>query len=102
LGLGLDSVPDHSTISQNRRRRFKESTVFQDIFDHIVQLCIKKGLVTGEIIAIDSTHIKAYASLDKVEKVQIDKKPSDYLVQLEKGGKKDRRKFTTKTRSKRI
>ncbi|SFJ22627.1 Transposase domain [Thermoflavimicrobium dichotomicum] len=89
LGLGLeDKVPDHSTISQNRRRRFKDSTVFQDIFDHIVQLCIEKGLVTGEIVVVDSTHIKTYASPEKVEKVQIDKKPSDYLIQLEDEVKK--------------
>ena len=34
LGLDItDTVPDHSTFSQNRRRRFKDSTVFQEIFD---------------------------------------------------------------------
>ena len=36
LGLGLtDSIPNHSTISQNRRRRFKGTDVFQKIFDEI-------------------------------------------------------------------
>ena len=59
LGLDLtDPVPDHSTFSQNRRRRFKDSTVFQEIFDDIVKLCIEKGLVTGEVIVTDSTHSK--------------------------------------------
>ena len=45
LGLDLtDPVPDHSIFSQNRRRRFNDSTVFQEIFDHIVKLCIEKGI----------------------------------------------------------
>jgi hypothetical protein len=33
LGLKLrDKVPDASTLSQNRRRRFAESTIYQEIF----------------------------------------------------------------------
>jgi transposase len=89
LGLDLtDSVPDHSTFSQNRRRRFKDSTVFQEIFDHIVKLCIEKGLVTGEVIVTDSTHIKASAAKGKVEKVTVEKSPSQYLNTLEEEAKK--------------
>jgi transposase len=89
LGLDLtDPVPDHSTFSQNRRRRFKNSTVFQEIFDHIVKLCIEKGLVTGEVIVTDSTHIKASASKSKVEKVTVEKTPSQYLNTLELESKK--------------
>jgi hypothetical protein len=29
-------VPDASTLSQNRRRRFADSTIYQEIFDEIV------------------------------------------------------------------
>lgn len=37
LGLKLrDKVPDASTLSQNRGRRFAESTIYQEIFDEIV------------------------------------------------------------------
>ncbi|MCM3727724.1 transposase [Neobacillus cucumis] len=89
LGLDLtDSVPDHSTFSQNRRRRFKDSTVFQEIFDHIVKLSIEKGLVTGEVIVTDSTHIKARVAKSKVEKVVVEKTPSQYLNTLELEAKK--------------
>ncbi|MDQ0885976.1 transposase [Paenibacillus sp. V4I9] len=85
LGLDLmESVPDHSTLSQNRRRRFKNSSIFQEIFDHIVTLCIQKGIVTGDVIVTDSTHVKASASLSHSEKVKVDKKPSEYLEELEK------------------
>ena len=33
-----DKVPDASTLSQNRRRRFRDSDVYQEIFDEIVEL----------------------------------------------------------------
>jgi transposase len=89
LGLDLtDTVPDHSTFSQNRRRRFKDSTVFQEIFDHIVKLCIEEGIVTGEIIVTDSTHIKASSAKGKVEKIDVEKIPSQYLNTLEQEAKK--------------
>lgn len=42
LGLGLiDKVPDHSTISWNRRTRFKGTNIFQELFDEIVLQGIK-------------------------------------------------------------
>jgi transposase len=97
LGLDLtDTVPDHSTFSQNRRRRFKDSTVFQEIFDHIVKLCIEKGLVTGEVIVTDSTHIKASAAKGKVEKVVVEKTPSQYLNTLEQEAKKIEKELVEK------
>jgi transposase len=84
LGLDLnDPVPDHSTLSQNRRRRFRDSNVFQEVFDEIVSMCIKEGLVTGEVFVTDSTHIKANASNQKTERVRVEKTPSDYFLELE-------------------
>lgn len=84
LGLDLaDSVPDHSTFSQNRRRRFKKSGVFEEIFNHVVRECVAKGLIAGEIIVTDSTHIKASVSGDKVETVLVAQTPSAYLLELE-------------------
>ena len=44
-----DRIPDHSLFSQNRRRRFKDSQLFRDTFNHIVILCIQNGFVTGRI-----------------------------------------------------
>ncbi|SCZ70435.1 Transposase domain [Photorhabdus luminescens] len=46
LRLGLtEKVPDASTLSQNRRRRFNHSEAFQQIFDNIVEQAIARGLV---------------------------------------------------------
>jgi transposase len=89
LGLELDQrVPDHSTLSQNRRRRFAGTTVFSDIFDGIVEQCIKAGLVTGEALVTDSTHIKANASLERVHKAVVSQTPSEYLLELEEEARK--------------
>lgn len=66
LGLNLDErVPDHSTISQNRRRRFQEENIFRRVFEGILRQCIEKGLVKEELILTDATHVKANASFKK-------------------------------------
>jgi transposase len=97
LGLDLsDPVPDHSTFSQNRRRRFKDSKVIQEIFDHIVKLCIQEGLIAGNIVLTDSTHIKANASRGKIEKVIVEKQPSEYLNTLEEEAQKLENEFIQK------
>ncbi len=84
LGLDLaEPVPDHSTISQNRRRRFKNSLLFQEIFDTIISRCVAAGLVNGEVIVTDSTHIKASASRQRVEKIWVEKTPTEYMQMLE-------------------
>ncbi len=55
-GLGLSGkVPDHSTFSQNRRRRFRDSGLFEEIFVTIVARCVGLGLIDGELIACDGT-----------------------------------------------
>ena len=84
LGLDLeDSVPDHSTLSQNRRRRFKGSTIFEEIFIQVVRLCMDAGLVTGQAIAMDSTHVRANADNNKREIVTVTEEPREYLRKIE-------------------
>ncbi|MBR5317330.1 MAG: hypothetical protein IKU39_05490 [Lachnospiraceae bacterium] len=46
-------MPDHSTFSQNRRRRFKDAGIFREIFNEIVLRCIEFGIVSGEIGVAD-------------------------------------------------
>ena len=65
LGIDLDErVPDHSTISQLRRRKFDGTTLFRDIFDEVVRKCIEAGLIDGKLLLTDSTHIRANARND--------------------------------------
>ena len=44
----MQKVPEHSGFSQNRRRRFKDSGIFREIFNKIVLQCIQLGIVSGE------------------------------------------------------
>lgn len=39
----MQKIPDHSTFSQNRRRRFRDNTLFRDIFNEIIMQCINMG-----------------------------------------------------------
>jgi transposase len=91
LGLKLrDKVPDASTLSQNRRRRFSESTVYQEIFDQIVKLAMGKGLVSGAVLYTDSTHLKANANKNKYDVAEVAVKPAEYLQSLDQAISEDR------------
>lgn len=91
LGLKLTGkVPDASTLSQNRRRRFADSDVYQKLFDEIVELAIKRGLVTGQVLYTDATHLKASANKNKFDVVRVEVKPVEYLAQLEQAVEQDR------------
>lgn len=84
LGLKLtDGVFDASTLSQNRRRRFDDTSVAQDIFDAIVEQAIRRGLVEGRVLYTDSTHLKANANKGKYDLAMIAKSRADYWDALD-------------------
>jgi transposase len=91
--LGFDfttKVPDASTISQNRRRRFSDSSIYQDIFDEIVFFAMKKRLVDGKQLYTDSTHLKANANKNKFVLAQVQKSTRSYLDELDQDVTEDR------------
>lgn len=91
LGLKLrDKVPDASTLSQNRRRRFAESTIYQEIFDQIVELAVSRGLASGTVLYTDSTHLKANANKNKYDVGEVQVKPQQYLAALDAAIGEDR------------
>jgi len=76
-----ESTPDHSTFCKTRKRI--PTDIFQDVFDHILKLCVQAGLVGGRVQAIDSAYINANASIDRLVEVKmIDRDPKDYLDEL--------------------
>lgn len=84
LGIDLDeTVPDHSTISQNRRRRFRGKNLFRRLFEDILSLCIEQGLVDGGIVLTDSTHVKASASSKMNMKVLVERETTGYMERLD-------------------
>jgi transposase len=84
LGLRLtDKVPDASTLSQNRRRRFAGTGIEQEIFDTIVEQAIEHKLIGGRVLYTDSTHLKANANKRHYEQVDIEQTPAAYLAELD-------------------
>ncbi|MCD8380549.1 MAG: IS1182 family transposase [Lachnospiraceae bacterium] len=83
LGIDLDeSVPDHSTFSQLRRRKFGGTNLFEEIFDEVVRICMDRNLITGKLLLTDSTHVRANARNDLYETVTVSEEPSAYIKRL--------------------
>jgi transposase len=91
LGLRLtDPVFDASTLSQNRRRRYNDTAVAEDIFDAIVEQAIAKGLVDGTVLYTDSTHLKANANKNRYDTAVVAKSRADYWDALDAAIEQDR------------
>ena len=105
LGIDLDErVPDHSTISQLRRRKPRFRKVFRRLFEEVVQQCIEKGLVSGRLVATDSAHVKANASRSLEYLTEMPEEAGLYWEQLdqyEEDGLKELERRTGKRRKKR-
>lgn len=92
LGMGLtEKVIDASTFSQNRIRRFNGTDVFERIFTNIVEQVMRKGLVGGDSLYTDSTHLKANANKRKASnEVQL-VKASAYIESINQAVEADRK-----------
>lgn len=65
-----EKVPDHSTYSQNYKRKFckLEHDLLQTVFDKVIDLLIEWKCLDMTAVYIDSTHTKAYANKKKNHK----------------------------------
>jgi transposase len=62
-GLSIeDKIPDHSAFSRARNERFRDSDIFRQVFERVVEACIGAGLVGGEGFAVDASLIAADAN----------------------------------------
>lgn len=78
VGLDLDQMPwDHSTFSQNRKRRVTESGLLERLFDETVALAIKQKLVSHHP-TLDGTLVQATASHKSVVPLEVFLKPAAY------------------------
>lgn len=97
LGYGLtDQIPHHSTLSQNRIRRFTGTPIHREIFEEIVFQAMKHGLVGGRHLFTDSTKIKASANKGKYRREQVAESTREYLRELDKDITEDRMKHGKK------
>ena len=58
----MQKVPEHSIFGQNRKRRFKDASIFREIFSEIVMQCIKQNIVSGEIGVADGSFLPSNVS----------------------------------------
>lgn len=73
-----EELPWHSTIS--RTRKLFPKSMFEEVFNRVLKMCIDSGMVSGHTQAIDSAYIKANASLDSLEVKQPNQSVEDYVA----------------------
>ena len=86
IGYNLnESVPDHSTYSQNYKRKFckLEKDILQTVFDKVIELLVNYNCLDMTSVYIDSTHTKAYANKKKNHKEIIKIEAKKYQKELE-------------------
>jgi transposase len=93
-----DKVPHHSTFSENRLGRFRESDLLRHIFERVVWAAMAMGLVKGEGFAADASVLEANASryhgkapdeLDWTDKQRQTRAVAEYLAALDAAAEPD-------------
>jgi len=90
-GLGFHQpIPHHSTFSNNRRGRFQESKLFEQLFERIVKQCMEVGLVRGDNLSVDGSFVEANAAKESripreqlAEAAQVKHTLRQYLSELQ-------------------
>jgi transposase len=89
VGLNLDQDAwDASTFSQNRRRRFDESGLLEQLFDDTVKRAMAAGLVSRHV-SVDGTLVRANASYKSFVPLEVALDPEDYKRRLRAQDRED-------------
>jgi transposase len=88
LGLTLvDDVPDHSSISRVRDA-FAETGGLAQVLEQIVALCVRAGLVGGRSVHVDTTLVRANASLKEMCSLDSGQCVEEHLKEARQNGGK--------------
>lgn len=91
IGYDIDEkLPWHSTVSRTRGLISKES--FEKIFNKILKLCYQSGLIEGKHQSIDSTLVKANASLESLERKEPKLTVEEYINKTYEENKEEEQK----------
>lgn len=83
LGLGLtDAVPDQSTLSRTRKRLPEE--LFKQVFGLVLEMVAASGLLKGKVVGVDSTYLRADASMKSIVRRDTGESYADYIRRLAK------------------
>lgn len=73
LGISIyEDVPNYSTWSKNYQRRYKDSEVFDQIFNHIIRHGIDNDFIDTTTVFGDGTHRKANANSRKATDKEVE------------------------------
>ena len=91
LGLGLfDKVPDHSTISANYRRKFRDNDICSAIFLCVIEQLLENGVIDPSTVFVDGTHIKANANKHRSHREVADEVAMAFQEELDRDIDADR------------
>ncbi|MFO0590508.1 MAG: transposase [Polyangiaceae bacterium] len=83
--LGLlpgETVPDHSTISKMRKRL--GSDAFETMFRFVLGVVEKSGLLKGKVMGVDSTYLRADASMKTIVRRDTGEVYQEFIKRLAK------------------
>jgi transposase len=81
LGLmAQERVPDHSSLSRIRTRL--DSTVYDEVFRTVLAIVESKGLLRGRVAGVDSTYLRADASMKAIVRKDSGLTYQEYLKKL--------------------
>ncbi|WP_326932425.1 transposase, partial [Enterococcus avium] len=78
-----EKIPQFSTFGKNYVRRFRYTTVFEDIFAYILEQAVKEGFVSVYNFYLDSYNIKANANKHKFTREMTQDEAKAYQEELE-------------------
>lgn len=91
IGYGLsEQIPHFTTFGKNYVRRFKDTDIFERVFMRVLEEAVNAGLIKGDAVFIDATHVKANANKKKYDKVKLEKEARSYQQLLDQEINEDR------------
>lgn len=91
--LGYDftqPIPHFTTFGKNYVRRFRDTNIFESIFERILEEAVSHGFVESDVLFVDATHVKANANKNKYVKTIVQEQSKKYQEQLEEEINQDR------------
>jgi transposase len=81
LGVRLDEdTPDHSTLTNTRKRLPEE--LFLEVFQFVLAMAEKNGLISGKTAGVDSTTLEANAAMKSIVRKDTGEDWQDYVKRL--------------------
>lgn len=81
LGVQMNArVPDHSSLSRMRARL--DSKVYDEVFRQVLGIVESKGLLRGKVAGVDSTYLRADASMKTIVRKDTGDDYTTYLKKL--------------------